>query len=93
MTPLERAARALHHARMKRQHPKPDAHPWENLSQREQALLRVDVRAVIAAVREEASELSGEAYRTIVALRGESETVIAREVFKVMIDAMLAEGA
>lgn len=53
--------------------------------------LQAIARAVLAAIREDAGELAGDAYRTIVAFKGESETVIARAVFEKMIDAALAE--
>jgi len=52
MAPLERGARALHRRRVEGQHPKPENHPWEALSRREQALFRADAYAVLQAIRD-----------------------------------------
>lgn len=82
MTPLERAARAIR------------AEVYESGiagDQVHEAAAKRAARAVLTAIRDEAGELCGDAYRTVIALRGESETVLAREVFITMIDAALAE--
>lgn len=49
-------------------------------------------RAALRALYEEAADLSGDAYRTLISMRGDSETLIAKAVFEKMIDAVLAEA-
>lgn len=89
-TVIERAARALYRARAERQHPKPDNHPWEALSRREQALLRVDCRAVLAAIREPSEEMVAMA-RWGTAGGTLSQEAAVRMNWQEMIDAALAE--
>lgn len=88
MTPLERAARALHRRRVEGQHPKPDNYPWESLSRREQAIFRADAYAILAAIREPSEAMVEAGWA--------SECVIPSQspegAWQAMIDAMLEEG-
>lgn len=52
MTPIERAARALYAARVKRQHPNPERFTWEAAPSLERKCLIIDARAVLQAIRE-----------------------------------------
>lgn len=85
MTTLERAAKALHSARMARQHPKPENFPWEALSNKEQALLRVDAHVVIAAIREPSATMLA------VDPTGPTGSFFPEDVWRAMIDAALDE--
>lgn len=92
MTPLERAARALHRARVAGQHPKPDNFPWEDLPRRSQALLRRDAYAVIKAIRE-ASEAMKRAGTAVT--RGDGDEKYWADgvgAYEAMIDVLLEEG-
>lgn len=79
--PLERAAIALHRARMAAQHPKPDNFPWEDLTPKAQALLRRDAYVVIKAIREPADAQ--------IAAAASCESSVVADVYTSMIDALL----
>lgn len=106
MTPLERAARELYKFGPQKtdvftrdctkpgdpiRHSQRDT-SWADISEEERAPFIAKARAVLTAIREDAYELGGDAYRTILCNKGESETVLAKLVFEAMIDAALAEG-
>lgn len=103
MTPIERAARALHdrtvHVRRVRdcEHPQREpvervvaGTPWDDLTEQEREKRRDDVRAVIAAIREpsEGMEDAAEAVDDPHAYGYSSAGVH----WPAMIDALLAEG-
>lgn len=98
MTPIERAAKALYErAPLSGSTPLPHGKvglgpvAWADIPAHERGRFIRHARAVLLAIRDEADELCGDAYRVVVANRGESETVLAREVFRTMIDAALAD--
>lgn len=92
-SPIERAARALHHFNMKGQHPKPENYPWEALSRRDQALLRARAYAVIAAIRDSedlAVLVAGK--QALYSCSEVPELADARGCFQAMIDALLKQA-
>jgi hypothetical protein len=88
VTPLERAARALYDARAKRNHPRPELHPWEDASHLERRCLMIDARAVLQAIREPTA-------RMVVAgakQQDNGDGYLHRRKWMAMIDAALEEG-
>lgn len=92
MIALERAARALHRARIARQHPKPDNYPWEDLSRRDQGLLRADAWAVINAIREPSDEMKRVGSAVTRGAGDERYWADGVGAYEAMIDALLKEG-
>lgn len=90
MTPLARAARALHRSRMERQHPEPDSYPWESLSAHDQQLMMLEVKVLLRAIRDPSLAMTGDGAAEIHA-EHTNGGIHANAVWQAMIDAALVE--
>ena len=91
MSPIERAARALHRSRMERQYPKPDDHPWESLSPRDQKLRMLDVKVILNALRDPSEAMVSAGGEKTFAGSYSAAQAGAVNAWRAMIDTILAD--